>query len=108
MLNGLASAVASQDVDEAMGPTAVIPGTHTAEAHQRFNDRDDGGRERVALLREQPNHVGVSARCCSCTASRTHTHLRVTEHNMGSKVLHDTRRLLVLASGRCCRRATPT
>jgi len=51
--------VALQDVDEAMGPTAVIPGTHTAEAHERFNDRDDGGRERVAMLRERPNHLGV-------------------------------------------------
>lgn len=49
-----------QDVDEAMGPTAVLPGTHTAEAHEKFNNRDDGGRERVALLREKPNHVGVS------------------------------------------------
>ena len=48
-----------QDVDEEMGPTSVIPGTITAEAHERFNNRDDGGRERVALLREKPNHVGV-------------------------------------------------
>ena len=48
-----------QDVDEEMGPTSVIPGSITAEAHERFNNRDDGGRERVALLREKPNHVGV-------------------------------------------------
>ena len=54
--------VALQDVDELMGPTCIIPGTHTAEAHVRFNNRDDGGRERVALLREKPNHVGVSRR----------------------------------------------
>ena len=53
--------VALQDVDEAMGPTAVIPKTHTEEAHARFNDKDDGGRERVALLRETPNHLGVLA-----------------------------------------------
>jgi len=51
--------VALQDVDETMGPTAIIPQTHTAEAHERFNTKDDGGRERVALLREYPNHVGV-------------------------------------------------
>ena len=48
-----------QDVDESMGPTSVIPRTHTAEAHERFNTKDDGGRERVALLRERPNHVGT-------------------------------------------------
>ena len=57
----LSMCVAVQDVDEQMGPTVVIPGTHTGEAHERFNSRDDGGRERIALLRETPNHVGVSA-----------------------------------------------
>jgi len=51
--------VALQDVDEDMGPTSVIPRTHTEKAHERFNNKDDGGRERVALLRETPNHVGV-------------------------------------------------
>ena len=51
--------VALQDVDESMGPTGFIPQTHTSEAHARFNTKDDGGRERVALLREQPNHVGI-------------------------------------------------
>merc|ERR1719440_897704 len=42
-----------------MGPTWTIPQTHTVEAHERFNDKDDGGRARVALLRERPNHVGT-------------------------------------------------
>jgi ectoine hydroxylase-related dioxygenase (phytanoyl-CoA dioxygenase family) len=51
--------VALQDVDEDMGPTSVIPRTHTQDAHERFNNKDDGGRERVALLRETPNHIGV-------------------------------------------------
>ena len=51
--------VALQDVDEPMGPTSVLPGTHTQVAHERFNSKDDGGREKVALLREVPNHVGV-------------------------------------------------
>ena len=51
--------VALQDVDESMGPTDIIPNTHTAEAHARFNNNDDGGRERVALLRELPNHRGT-------------------------------------------------
>ena len=51
--------VALQDVDETMGPTGFIPQTHTSEAHVRFNTKDDGGRERVALLRERPNHVGI-------------------------------------------------
>jgi ectoine hydroxylase-related dioxygenase (phytanoyl-CoA dioxygenase family) len=51
--------VALQDVDETMGPTGFIPQTHTSEAHARFNTKDDGGRERVALLRERPNHVGI-------------------------------------------------
>ena len=51
--------VALQDVDEDMGPTSIIPKTHTEEAHERFNLKDDGGRERVAILREYPNHVGV-------------------------------------------------
>jgi len=55
----LTAFIALQDVDESMGPTAVIPCTHTAEAHERFNNRDDGGRERVALLREQPAHIGT-------------------------------------------------
>ena len=51
--------IALQDVNADMGPTAIIPRTHTAVAHERFNSRDDGGRERVALLRETPNHLGV-------------------------------------------------
>jgi len=51
--------VALQDVDETMGPTDVIPRTITAEAHERFNIKDDGGREKVALLREYPNHKGT-------------------------------------------------
>jgi len=54
--------VALQDVTEDMGPTCIIPGTATAEAHARFNDLADGGRERIALLREMPNHVGTLAR----------------------------------------------
>jgi len=55
----ITSFVALQDVDVEMGPTVVVPGTQTVEAHERFNTRDDGGRERVALLRELPNHVGT-------------------------------------------------
>jgi ectoine hydroxylase-related dioxygenase (phytanoyl-CoA dioxygenase family) len=55
----LTAFIACQEVTADMGPTAVVPGTHTAEAHERFNNKDDGGRERVALLRECPNHVGV-------------------------------------------------
>ena len=47
------------NVEEDMGPTSIVPRTHTAEAHERFNTRDDGGRERIALLREYPNHIGV-------------------------------------------------
>ena len=42
-----------------MGPTSVLPRTHTQPAHERFNSKDDGGREKVALLRETPNHVGI-------------------------------------------------
>jgi ectoine hydroxylase-related dioxygenase (phytanoyl-CoA dioxygenase family) len=55
----LTAFLALQDVEDDMGPTAIIPRTHTAEAHARFNNKDDGGRERVALLRELPNHVGT-------------------------------------------------
>ena len=55
----LTAFVALQEVEEAMGPTGVIPRTHTKEAHERFNSRDDGGREKIALLRASPNHVGV-------------------------------------------------
>ena len=52
--------IALQDVSDEMGPTSFIPGTHnSAEAHERFNSRDDGGRERIALLRDAPNHVGT-------------------------------------------------
>lgn len=54
--------VALQDITEDMGPTCIIPGTATAEAHARFNDVADGGRERIALLREMPSHVGTLAR----------------------------------------------
>jgi ectoine hydroxylase-related dioxygenase (phytanoyl-CoA dioxygenase family) len=55
----LTAFLALQDVEDDMGPSAIIPRTHTAEAHARFNNKDDGGRERVALLRELPNHVGT-------------------------------------------------
>jgi ectoine hydroxylase-related dioxygenase (phytanoyl-CoA dioxygenase family) len=50
---------ALQDIDAEMGPTDIVPRTHTAEAHERFNAKDDGGREKVALLREYGNHKGV-------------------------------------------------
>jgi len=50
---------ALQDVEEDMGPTGIIPRTHTKEMHERFNSRDDGGRERIQILREKPNHLGV-------------------------------------------------
>ena len=46
--------VALQDVEPDMGPTDIIPRTHTAEAHARFN-----GGERLALIREYPNTLGV-------------------------------------------------
>lgn len=51
--------VALQDVTADMGPTQLLPHTHTKEAHARFNSPDDGGRERMQLIRERPNHVGV-------------------------------------------------
>lgn len=46
--------VALQDVEPDMGPTAIIPRTHTAEAHARFN-----GAERLALVRECPHTRGL-------------------------------------------------
>lgn len=46
--------VALQDVEADMGPTDIIPRTHTAEAHARFN-----GAERLALVRECPNTRGL-------------------------------------------------
>lgn len=65
--------VALQDVEVDMGPTSIVPGTNTEEAHVRFNSADDGGREKVALLREKPNHVGtlgtVSPDCQPVTAA---------------------------------------
>ena len=53
-----AAAAPTSAAARVLGPTALIPGSITADAHERFNSRDDGGRERVALLREAPNHVG--------------------------------------------------
>lgn len=55
----LTTFVALQDVEPDMGPTDIVPRTHTAEAHVRFNAQDDGGREKVQLLREYGNHKGV-------------------------------------------------
>ena len=48
--------VALQDVEPDMGPTDILPRTHTAEAHARFN-----GAERLALVRECPNTRGLLA-----------------------------------------------
>ena len=50
---------ALQDVESDMGPTGIIPGTHTKECHEKFNSKDDGGRQRIQILREKPNHIGV-------------------------------------------------
>ena len=50
----LTAFIALQPVDETMGPTLFVPGSHTAEAHAAFNQRDDGGDARLAVLRRQP------------------------------------------------------
>ena len=55
----LTAFVALQDIDDAMGPTFFLPGSHTGDAHAAFNSRDDGGREKIALLRETPNARGL-------------------------------------------------
>ena len=46
---------ALQDVAAEMGPTSIVPRTHTAEAHAHFNSRDG----RLPLLREAPSLLGV-------------------------------------------------
>jgi ectoine hydroxylase-related dioxygenase (phytanoyl-CoA dioxygenase family) len=51
--------VALQDVEVDMGPTIVVPRSNTVDVHKSFNTPDDGGRQRVQLLRETPYHVGV-------------------------------------------------
>lgn len=97
----LTTFVALQDVEENMGPTVIIPQTQTAEAHARFNSRDDGGRAKLALLRQQPNHLGV---------------LRTGDANLiDSRVIHagggndsERRRVLFYMSFRAKGARTPT
>ena len=55
----LTSFIALQDVSEAMGPTCFCAGTNTVEAHDKFNDPADGGREKANLLRTRPHAKGV-------------------------------------------------
>lgn len=54
--------VALQDIDFSMGPTVWIPGTHTKEAHEIFQDEtagiDGGDSPKDNLLRTSPNVLG--------------------------------------------------
>jgi hypothetical protein len=47
--------VALQDVEAEMGPTVFLPGTHTQEAHRRFNE----SREQADLLSTTPRTIGL-------------------------------------------------
>lgn len=55
--------VALQDIDESMGPTVWIPGTHTKDAHAKFQDEtpgyngEDSSKDR--LLRTSPHVLGT-------------------------------------------------
>ena len=55
--------VALQDIDMSMGPTVWIPGTHTKDAHDMFQDESPGyGGEESAkdrLLRNSPHVLGL-------------------------------------------------
>ena len=48
--------VALQDIDESMGPTFFLPGTHVQQAHDTFN-KDESSK--VELLREAPRRLGL-------------------------------------------------
>ena len=57
---GLCTAfVALQDIDETMGATTFLPGTHTEEAHARFDDREGDGSPHELLLRSAPRALGL-------------------------------------------------
>ena len=58
----LTSFIALQEVDAAMGPTMMLAGTHTVEAHEQFNDPADGGRAKATLIRTTPNAKAVMNR----------------------------------------------
>ena len=51
--------VALQDVDEEMGPTLFLPRTQSADAHEKFNAPEDGGRAKAELLRTTPHRLGL-------------------------------------------------
>ena len=67
--------IALQDVRLDMGPTTWLPGTHTAEAHEAFQDSNspsDGGESRKdELIRTAPSVMGLLPKgCCAIFDSR--------------------------------------
>jgi hypothetical protein len=51
--------LALQDIDESMGPTTFVPGTHTAAAHRAYSSSANGAAAKVALLSNTPNRRGL-------------------------------------------------
>ena len=65
--------IALQDVRLDMGPTAWLPGTHTAQAHDAFKDNNSilGESRKDALVRNQPAVLGtLSKGSCAIFDSR--------------------------------------
>jgi ectoine hydroxylase-related dioxygenase (phytanoyl-CoA dioxygenase family) len=66
--------IALQDIRPDMGPTTWLPGTHTAEAHEAFQDSNaSGGAEsrKDVLIRTNPSVLGLLPKgCCAIFDSR--------------------------------------
>jgi len=66
--------IALQDIRPDMGPTTWLPGTHTAEAHEAFQDSNaSGGVEsrKDVLIRTNPSVLGLLPKgCCAIFDSR--------------------------------------
>ena len=67
--------IALQDVRLDMGPTTWLPGTHTAEAHEAFQDgnssSEGGESKKDELIRTAPSVLGLLPKgCCAIFDSR--------------------------------------
>lgn len=66
--------IALQDIRLDMGPTTWLPGTHTAEAHEKFQDSSasgEGESRKDELIRTTPSVLGLLPKgCCAIFDSR--------------------------------------
>jgi ectoine hydroxylase-related dioxygenase (phytanoyl-CoA dioxygenase family) len=80
----LTAFVALQPIDELMGPTRFVPGSHTTESHAAFNAADEATK--LGYLRSQPVALGIldagdctlfDARTIHCGGANLSPHRRV-------------------------------